>query len=108
MELIPSGTSRNVSFRYPVQGFFLYARPQVQVLYGNGTPTLQTVTVQGRPMLVIPWLTLILIAALVTMFVAYVAWRRRLRKARRSAAARAAADTRATGTPQPAEAVSSH
>jgi hypothetical protein len=83
LELIPSGTGRHVSFSYPVHGLFLYARPQVQVIYGNGTPAMQEITVQGRAILVIPWLTLVLLGFLATLLTAYLVWLRRRRAARR-------------------------
>jgi hypothetical protein len=102
MQLFPAGTKRNVSFSYTVPGFFLYARPQAQVLYGDGSPALQTITSNGRPLLVIPWMTLILLGVLATLLTAYLIWSRRRRKARRAAeiaaGRRPAARHRAAGT----------
>jgi hypothetical protein len=85
LELIPAGTKRYVPFHYTVRGFFLYARPQVQVIYGNGTPAMQTITVEGRAMLVIPWLTLILLGCVAAVLTGYLVWLRRRRAARREA-----------------------
>jgi hypothetical protein len=99
MELIPSGTARNVPFRYAVHGFFLYARPQAEVIYGNGTSAMQTITVQGQSMLVVPWLTLILLGLVVAMVTAYLIWQRRRREARRRAAARRARTGRHRAAP---------
>ncbi|GAA2611569.1 COG1470 family protein [Paractinoplanes durhamensis] len=84
MQLIPSQTYRHVTFSYRVRGFFLFARPQAQVLYGNGTPALQTVTADGLPLLVIPWFTLILLGLVAVALTAYLVWLRRRRAAART------------------------
>ncbi|GAA0565518.1 hypothetical protein GCM10010172_56330 [Paractinoplanes ferrugineus] len=86
MRLLPAGTARHVEFHYRVRGFFLYARPQAQVMYGNGTGTLQTLTAGGDALLVIPWLTLILLGLVALVLTAYLVWLRRRRAARRRAA----------------------
>ncbi|GIF22687.1 hypothetical protein BJ973_003008 [Actinoplanes tereljensis] len=77
MQLIPKGTHRHVEFSHRVRGFFLFSRPQAQVLYGNGTGTLQTVTADGDTLLVIPWLTLILLGIVAAVLTAYLIWLRR-------------------------------
>ena len=83
MQLYPTGTSRSLDYQYLVHGLLLLARPEAQVLYGNGTNTLQSVAVTGHLVLVIPWITIILLGALVTVLSAYLYWRRRRRNARR-------------------------
>jgi hypothetical protein len=83
MQLYPTGTSRGLNYRYLVHGFFLLARPEAQVLYGNGTSTLQSVTERGHLVLVIPWITIILLGALATGLTAYLYWKHRRRNARR-------------------------
>ncbi|MEU4236936.1 hypothetical protein [Actinoplanes sp. NPDC026619] len=86
MALIPTGTSRYAEFHYRVHGFFLWARPQAQVNYGNGTATLQTITGHGDRLLVIPWYTLVLLGLIAATLTAYWIWLRRRRAARREAA----------------------
>lgn len=83
MQLYPIGTSRGLTYQYVVHGFFLLARPEAQVLYGNGTSTLQSVSQRGHLVLIIPWITIILLCALMVVLMAYLYWKHRRRTARR-------------------------
>jgi len=91
MELFPAGTSRQVAFEYVTHGWFLYARPQAQLLYGNGTSAMQSVIREGEPVLIIPWRTIIVACLILLALTAYLIWRRRQRAAQRRAVREAGA-----------------
>ncbi|MEV6346717.1 hypothetical protein [Actinoplanes sp. NPDC051851] len=79
MELFPSGTTRHLEYEYTAHGLFLIARPQAQVLYGSGSGILQMAEGDGRSILIIPWLTLILLGAVAVALSGYLYWLRRRR-----------------------------
>jgi hypothetical protein len=98
-ELFPAGTSRTMDYTYEVNGLFLLARPSAQVVYGNGTSTMNTAVYRGHPVLVVPLSSVILLslalAALLTLLAFMIRHRRKLRRStgrhHRSARARASA-----------------
>lgn len=85
MELFPAGTGRSLDYQYEARGLFLLARPKAQVLYGSGGGLIQMAEGEGRTILIIPWLTIIILCVIVVTLTAYLYWRRRRREAARRA-----------------------
>jgi hypothetical protein len=89
VQLFPTGTSRTLEYTYEVHGLFLIARPKAQILYGGSNGLAYVAEDSGGTILIIPWLTLILLAVTAVLLSAYwYRYRRRREMARRALMAR--------------------
>ncbi|WP_433794248.1 COG1470 family protein [Actinoplanes sp. CA-252034] len=99
VQLFPTATSRTLEYAYEVHGLFLIARPKAQILYGGSNGLAYMAEDDGRAVLIIPWLTLILLAVTAVLLSAYWYWYRRRREmARRELMARPKPQHRRTRT----------
>ena len=77
--LLPPRTYRTLSYEWPADGWWLLARPRIEISYSRGAAGMATIVESGPLALVLPWKTIVL-ALVVLALLIVVVWRARRRQ----------------------------